>query len=234
MSARTVAVLALSLAALAGCRLASIEARRGERSYDAGRYPESYQHYRNATDVADDPALEFNAGNALYRMKRYDIAAKSYRVALAGPARLEQRSYFNLGNAALRSAEDAKEKDELFRQAIVAYQEALRLDPSDLDAKWNLELALKRRAEHELGSSSGHGRHGDYGQGNHNAPGYEGNPQAAVGAMAGGGYGSGEGESAEELNESQARQLLDAVQREQLSSHEGRRSSRPSVGGKDW
>jgi hypothetical protein len=68
-----------------------------------------------------------------------------------------------------------------------------------------------------------------------NAPGYQGTPQSAVGAMAGGGYGSGEGESAEELSEGQARQLLDAVQREQMSSHEGRPISRRGRGGdKDW
>jgi hypothetical protein len=67
-----------------------------------------------------------------------------------------------------------------------------------------------------------------------NVPGYEGNPEAAVGAMAGGGYGGGEGESAEELSEAEARALLEAVEREQLTTHEGR----PAIGGaggqKDW
>ena len=55
-----------------------------------------------------------------------------------------------------------------------------------------------------------------------NNPGYEGNPEAAVGAMAGGGFGAAEGETAKELNENQARQLLETVQRQQLTSHEGR------------
>ena len=59
-----------------------------------------------------------------------------------------------------------------------------------------------------------------------NVPGYEGNPDAAVGAMAGGGFGSAEGESVEELSEEEARQLLDAVQRQQLTTHEGRPSQR--------
>jgi hypothetical protein len=37
------------------------------------------------------------------------------------------------------------------------------------------------------------------------------------------------------LSEGQARQLLDAVQREQMSSHEGRPISRRGRGGdKDW
>ena len=65
-------------------------------------------------------------------------------------------------------------------------------------------------------------------------PGYEGNPDAAVGAMAGGGYGSAEGESAEELTADEARRLLEAVERQQLTAHEGRRSSRGPTGDRDW
>jgi len=41
-------------------------------------------------------------------------------------------------------------------------------------------------------------------------------------------------ESVKELDPTQARQLLDAVQREQLASHLGRRTSHPSRGEKDW
>jgi hypothetical protein len=67
-----------------------------------------------------------------------------------------------------------------------------------------------------------------------NVPGYEGNPEAAVGAMAGGGYGAGEGESAEELSETQARQLLETVEREQLSSYQGNPSLGGSSEGQDW
>jgi hypothetical protein len=53
--------------------------------------------------------------------------------------------------------------------------------------------------------------------------------------MAGGGFGSGgDGESVKELDQTEARQLLDAVQREQLSTHLGRRASHPTSGGKDW
>jgi hypothetical protein len=65
-------------------------------------------------------------------------------------------------------------------------------------------------------------------------PGYEGNPEAAAGAMAGGGYGAGEGESAEELNDTQARQLLETVEREQLSSHQGTPSLQGSSHEHDW
>lgn len=229
----TTAVLVICLA-LTGCGRGMREARSGERLYQAGNYREAYQAFQGAFETSGDPALQYDIGVSLYRLKRYEDAAKSFREA-AGISRLRQRSLYNLGNAYVRLAEEAPEKDEPLRQAIGAYEEVLRLDPSDSAAKWNLELALQRRGEdRESGGSSGRGRSADYGQGNMNVPGYEGNPEAAVGAMAGGGYGAGEGESAEELSEAEARALLEAVEREQLTSHEGRQAMGREAGQKDW
>jgi Ca-activated chloride channel homolog len=221
-------------ATLLACGPGLREARSGERHYAAGRYPEAYQAFQRAFDISADPALQYDLGVALYRLKRYEDATKSFREA-AGIPRLRQRSYYNLGNAYVRVSEEAPEKDEPLRLAIGAYEEALRLDPSDSSAKWNLELALQRRGEdRESGGSSGRGRSADYGRGDMNVPGYEGNPEAAVGAMAGGGYGAGEGESAKELSEAEARALLEAVEREQRNSHEGRQASGREAGQKDW
>ncbi|HEU5171613.1 MAG TPA: VWA domain-containing protein [Gemmatimonadales bacterium] len=226
-----IAVLALALALATGCS----DAHRAVQLYAEGEWRDAYDRFRRALERSGDPALAYNAGNALYRMQRYEPAERQFRDAAGAPA-LRQRSLYNLGNALLREAEDADEsaKDDLIDRAVGAYESALQLEPGDADARWNLEIALRRRGERAGGSSSGRGRNADYGRGNQNVPGYEGNPEAAVGAMAGGGFGSGEGESVEELSESEARRLLDAVQREQLASHDGRRSSRPSSGDKDW
>jgi Ca-activated chloride channel family protein len=227
-------MLVLGSVVLAGCSQGMGDARSGVRHYEAGRYPEAYQAFRHAFEASGDPALQYDLGVTLYRLKRYEDAAKSFREAAAVP-RLRQRSYYNLGNAHVRASEEAPEKEESLRQAIGAYEVALRLNPGDSAAKWNLELAVRRRGEdRESGGSSGRGRSADYGQGNMNVPGYEGNPEAAVGAMAGGGYGAGEGESAEELSEAQARALLEALEREQLNSHEGRQASGGGSGQKDW
>lgn len=219
---------------LVGCGSATRDTRQGEQLYLAGHYRESYDAFRRAMAVSSDPALQYPVGNALYRLHRYEEAARSFREATAVP-RLKSRAHYNLGNAYVRAAEEARDKEGLLRQAIAAYEETLRLDPADSAAKWNLELALRRRGEdREAGGSSGRGRSADYGRGSMNVPGYEGNPEAAVGAMAGGGYGAGEGESAEELSETQARQLLDAVEREQLSSHQGNPIMRSGPRQKDW
>jgi tetratricopeptide (TPR) repeat protein len=235
MMGRRIALSGATLFLFAGCSLTSREIRRGDALYQAGNFRESYEAFQRAWKAGGDPALQYSIGNALYRMHRYQDAARSFQEA-TGVARLRQRSYYNLGNSYVRAAEDAPEdKERLLDGAVRAYEEALRLAPADSAAKWNLEIALRRRGEdRETGGSPGRGRSGDYGRGNMTSPGYEGTPEAAVGAMAGGGYGEGEGESAEELSQSQARQLLETVEREQLSSHRGNPSPGGGSEGQDW
>jgi tetratricopeptide (TPR) repeat protein len=219
---------------LFGCSSATREVRRGQELYDAGRFRESNQAFQRALAASGDPALQYAIGVTLYRMHRYEEAARSFREAASVP-RLRQRSWYNLGNAYVRAAEEAADKEATLGQAIGAFEEALRLNPSDSAAKWNLELALKRKGDgRESGGSPGRGRSADYGRGSQSTPGYEGNPEAAVGAMAGGGFGSGEGESAEELSDTEARQLLETVEREQLSSHQGKAAMGAGGGEKDW
>ena len=219
---------------LGACRPAGRQARLGEQLYAKGSYRESYEAFQRALRSRSDPETQFALGNSLYRLKRYKEAARAFRETAAAP-HLQRQSYYNLGNAYVRAAEETADKGQLLSDAIAAYEQVLRLEPNDSAAKWNLELALRRQGEdRESGGSSGRGRSADYGSGNMNVPGYEGNPEAAVGAMAGGGFGAGEGESAEELSETQARQLLEAVEREQLSSHQGNPAMRGGSGQLDW
>jgi tetratricopeptide (TPR) repeat protein len=225
---------AVVLLALVGCSSTAREVRQGQLRYEAGQYRESNQAFQRAFSSSGDPALQYAIGVTQYRMRRYEEAARSFREATSVP-RLKQRSWYNLGNSYVRVAEEAAGKEALLNQAVAAFEEALRLDPADSAAKWNLELALRRRGEdRDSGGSPGRGRSADYGRGSQSTPGYEGNPEAAVGAMAGGGFGSGEGESAEELSETQARQLLEAVEREELSSHQGKAAMGGGRAEKDW
>ena len=228
-------LVTLLFVASSGCSRGSLDARKGPRLYASGDFAGAAKALDRALAADTTPVRAYNAGNAYYRIRRYEDAAVRYRLAAAGPPTLRQPSVFNLGNSLVRAAEEAPERGQLLLDAIAAYEEALRLDPTDRDAKWNLELALKRLEEDRMaGGSAGRGRNADYGRGNMNVPGYEGNPEAASGAMAGGGFGAGQGESVEELDADQARQLLEAVQREQLASHEGRPSPEGGKGDRDW
>ena len=218
-------------ASLGSCSAAG----RGERLYHQGKYGEAYGVFHGAQQGDTSARLAFDAGSALYRLERYEEAAEQFRAAAARDPGLRQRSLFNLGNAMVRAAEEKPGAPDPLYRAAEAFEGALRLDPGDQDAKWNLEIALRRLGDDRTsGGSSGRGRNADYGQGNMNVPGYEGNPDAAVGAMAGGGFGSAEGESVEELTPEEARRLLEAVQRQQLTSHEGRRNKQSNKGDRDW
>ncbi len=229
------ATLLGALSGLAGCSRAERDAKRGGELYRAGRFEAAYQAFRASLAARPDPSVELQAGNALYRLHRYEEAAETYRAARSAPPLTAARLAYNLGNAYVRAAEEKPGDPAPLEAAVQAYEQALRLEPGDADAKWNLELALRRLAEDRFsGGSSGRGRRADYGRGNQNVPGYEGTPEQRVGAMAGGGMGSGEGESAEELSEAEARALLETVERQQLQSHEGRRVRGGRGEGRDW
>ena len=82
-------------------------------------------------------AAEAVMANVFYRQENFEQAEQSLESAMLGADEaLTQKSRFNLGNTRYRS--------EDYEGAVEAYKEALRLDPNDMDAKVNLELALNQ------------------------------------------------------------------------------------------
>lgn len=237
MRRRTTVATAVVAIGVLGCKPSGWRALQGERLYDDGQFRGAYGMFERAQASDSNPAWAYNTGNALYRLRRYEDAAKQFSAGAAGPEPWRLRSQFNLGNAYVRLAEEQQgaEQRRTLRRAVAVFEEVVRVAPNDTAAKWNLEVALRKLGDDgDGGGSPGRGNRGDYGRGDMDDPGYEGTEQTAVGAMAGGGYGSAEGESAEELSAAQARQLLEAVQREQLASHEGRQGRWGGRGQKDW
>jgi tetratricopeptide (TPR) repeat protein len=178
---------------------------------------------RHRLDVL--PPLEFDLGNTAYRLGKFDNAATEFHTAQAGSERLHQRALFNLGNTYVwqaRSDFDHEGKVRELGAAVEAFEEALVLDPHDADAKWNLEVALRRLEDASVPPSrSYHPREADWGGGNLTKSGYAGNPQAGAGAAPGGGFGSGGGDEAvPQVTETQARKLLEAVERAQVTGQE--------------
>jgi tetratricopeptide (TPR) repeat protein len=219
---------------LLSCTSRVREAQRGQQLYEQGKYLEAYEAYQAVLRQQGGPEVRFNAGNALYRLKQYSEASKSWRDATSGAdSTLREEAYFNMGNAFVRASEDANALSGYLERSLDAYEEALRLNPNDRDAKWNLEIALQRYGDPGQAGSRGRGGRADYGAGSREE-GYEGNRETAVGAMAGGGSGGDEGESVEEMDPEQARSLLEAVERQQLSTHEGKRPRSTAGADRDW
>jgi len=204
-------------------------------AYDAFRALARQLARRSRSEVARE--LDYNTGNAAYRLGRFDEAVRVFRGALDGPRALQERSQYNIGNSYVWLARGETDRRGSLRAAINAYEEALLLDPGDVDAKWNLEVALELLAAEQSRLGGGPRREANWGGGNLTKSGYPGTPQTGAGATPGGGYGSGSGESpVREMTPSEARQLLKAAERAQVTGQDVRRvdrTPRPSRR-KDW
>ncbi len=115
------------------------------RKYEAGKYQESQAEYRKLlARKPDDPRLHYNAGTAAYQANDFEGAARHFSSSLTSPdLDLQERSYYNLGNAFYRVGEQQTElpkKTEAWEQAVKQFEGALKLNPQDADAKFNLDL----------------------------------------------------------------------------------------------
>jgi Ca-activated chloride channel family protein len=109
----------------------------GNRLYDQEQYDEAMRKYTDAqASLPEAPELHYNIGNVLFRKGEYDKSVGEYmRAQAAKDPELSQAATFNRGNALMLSGR--------VQEAVQAYVQALRADPSDQDAKRNLELALR-------------------------------------------------------------------------------------------
>lgn len=122
------------------------------KSYERGRYAKARDEFeRLAKKSPDDARLRFNAGAAAFQDQGYDDALRHFSASLSAPdLKLQQRSYYNLGNTQYRLGErsnDPKQKQQSWEQAIHDYENALKLDPQDPDAKFNRDVVQQKLEE---------------------------------------------------------------------------------------
>jgi Ca-activated chloride channel homolog len=122
---------------------------RGLKAYDEGRFEDALRAFQDAErEAPGNPALEYNRGNALYRLGRYDEARESYRRAADSAATsLKERDLYNMGNALAQLGDT--------QAAIGAYRKALVLEPRDEAARHNLEVLLRKIPPPKSQSSDG-------------------------------------------------------------------------------
>jgi tetratricopeptide (TPR) repeat protein len=113
------------------------EVRRGNQAYRQERYQGALEAYRQAQLEEPDLApLHFNIGNVHYRQENWEGALEEFELAQAsGDSALTARAWYNMGNTLFRQ--------QNLPEAAEAYKHSLKLDPGDMDAKYNLELVLK-------------------------------------------------------------------------------------------
>jgi Ca-activated chloride channel family protein len=117
--------------------------REGNERLASGDPAEALHRYQAAEERAGThPEIEFDRGDALYRLGRAAEAAEAWqRAREKGPGPLASRASQNAGTA-LAAGGDRE-------GAIAAFTEALRKDPTNEDARFDLEVLLRRKQAQE-------------------------------------------------------------------------------------
>lgn len=117
---------------------------QGNKAFEQKDYDKAESEYRSALEKSENNSTAaFNLGNTLYRKNKLEDAVKSYDAVISNTNdnRVKQKAYYNKGVA--------YQKAEKLPECIVAYKNALLLDPKDEDARQNLQRALKKQQEQQ-------------------------------------------------------------------------------------
>lgn len=114
---------------------------KGNKQYQQGKYQEAAKLYEEAAvEKPEEFALQYNLANALQQSQNFANSLKAYQRSIElGDTGQQALAFYNLGNNLFRLRQ--------YKEAAAAYQKALELNPSDRDAKYNFELALKKMQE---------------------------------------------------------------------------------------
>ena len=113
--------------------------RRGNRQFDHKRYERSVDSYTRALE-ASPRCFEagYNLSNALFRSERYDRAEqtlKSFVTDSTRSAKDRAEAYYNLGHTQFMQ--------QKLQEALESYKNSLRLNPEDMEAKYNYAYTKK-------------------------------------------------------------------------------------------
>ena len=143
ISARAATAVLFAALLLAGPRTAAQSVRSlvngGNDLYKEQKYSDAEVNYRKALDRERELVQgHFNLGNALHKQGKFGDAVKEFETALTKAEQADTKAFahYNIGNA--------KMKEEQYQDAVRAYIDALRLNPEDEDAKYNLSYALEK------------------------------------------------------------------------------------------
>lgn len=114
---------------------------QGNEAYEEGQFKEALDLYHEAEiEKPETPEIYYNQANALVKTGKYEQAIEKYSKALnSTDIKLQADAYYNQGNGYFMK--------EDFVNAINAYEQCLNINPDDVDAKFNLELARNRLKE---------------------------------------------------------------------------------------
>ena len=179
---RRILGIAIGSAALwaVACGDAALSNESANGLFASGDYAGALAAYRDLQiDLPEAREIAVNAGNTLHMLREYPRALPEYGKAIDGnDLKLRATAQYDRGNTLFRMSryEDARD----------AYREVLRIDPTDRDAKFNLEIVQRilsaRPNQPGQQSGPGQGQPGSpgpsaQGPGQSGQPGASGSPQ---------------------------------------------------------
>src|SRR5436190_1021715 len=126
----------------------------GLDAYRDGKFEEAYSQFQQTlkshpASRADDK-LQFDSGAAAYKLKDYSKALESFSQALlTRDTAFQSKGHYNLGNTLYQRGESEKSDEKKlsdWTNALDHYEQTLKLNPNDKDAKDNYDY-VKRKIE---------------------------------------------------------------------------------------
>jgi len=127
----------------------------GINAYREGKFEDAYTQFQQTLKShpgsrAED-RLQFDLGAAAYKLKDYGRALESFSQALLSKdAQLQAKSHYNLGNTLYQRGETQKNDNKKlsdWTNALDHYQQALKVEPHNKEAKDNYEYVKKKIEE---------------------------------------------------------------------------------------
>ena len=120
--------------------------RQGNKYYDRDDYKEAEIRYLKSLQSKKGTPQKgiYNLGGALYMQDNYLDAAAAYDTLRTFRLDDDDRSkaYYNMGNSLLKLGKDSAQiASEALQSSIESFKQSLRLNPGDMDAKYNLAYA---------------------------------------------------------------------------------------------
>ena len=150
-AAQTTAVVALLVMVLSSSAFATAP---GLDAYHSGKFEDAYSQFQQTLKThpqsrAEDK-LQFDSGAAAYKLKDYSKAMESFSQALLSrDIGLQSKGHYNLGNTLYQRGETQKSDDKKlsdWTNALEHYEQTLKLDPQNKEAKDNYDY-VKRKIE---------------------------------------------------------------------------------------
>lgn len=112
----------------------------GKEAFQVGEFKAAMRAFKNAQDIAPKGVdIQELVNQSAYKAANYDEAVKGYSQSLkqAKTAQEQTKANYNLGNAQF--------KNKNVDAAIESYKDALRKDPSNEKARYNLAYAMQQK-----------------------------------------------------------------------------------------